>query len=371
MSADVTTTTVVNQVHNLDVSIYPPEVQVKPGETANYELSVKNNGNGPERLVLSPTVMRVGWSPSFLQDGVPVDEILLEPGEQKAFTISVKVPGSELAGSYVSTFNLQTDMGVQFPFDLTTRVLQIYAIDVTTTLSKQTGTPGKTVSFVLIVKNNGNGDDVIALTLDNKPVNWQHRFIMDDADIEAVPLSPGNQAKVTLLFVIPFTYDQDTTQYSMEVIGTSEGRIQDKVMFVVDLLLPNLKIMKVKYSTTHLQENKPVSIEVLISNQGQVPCENVTIRFYDKTIAGEQVLERLPAGQNKTAVFTWMPKKGPHTLEFQVDPDNKVIESNEDDNQLKDKVNVSGAGGIMPGFDAVLLLIALLPVVFITLRRRK
>jgi uncharacterized membrane protein len=370
MKDDVTTTTVVRQIHNLDVSSYPPEVQVKPGETANYEVTVKNNGNGPERLTFEPVAVQVGWDATFLQDGVEIDEILLEPGDQKVYTMSLQVPGSALAGLYTSTFKLQTDMGVEFPFEMTTRVLQIYAIDVTTTLSKQTGTPGKVVFFSLIVKNNGNGDDIIALSIEGKPTNWQHRFVLDDQDIEAVPLEARDEAKINLLLTIPFTYDQDTTEYSLTVVGTSEGRIQDKVKFVVDLLLPNLKITRVKYKPSNIKANQDVSVEVIVANEGNVHTENVTIRFYDGTIAGEVVLERLPAGANKTVVFTWLPTQGPHRLIFEIDPDNKVIEVNEDDNKLVDRVDVSGQGGIIPGFEAVLLLGALIPVVFFTRRRK-
>jgi len=373
MNAEITATTVVNQVHNLDVATFPPEVQVKPGETANYEVTIKNNGNGPEQLVLTPDALRVAWVPGFLQDNVPVDQVILEPGEQKAYTVALKVPGSELAGSYVSSFKLSS-VGTQwsYKFDLTTRVLQIYSIDVTSALSKKTGTPGKTVSFIILLRNNGNGDDVIALNLDDKPINWDSRFLLDDKDVDAVPLKSGEQAKVTLLLVIPFTYDQDNTQYTMTVTGTSEGRIQDRVLLMVDLFLPNLKILSVKYSTTHFTANKPVSIEVVVSNIGQVPCENVTVRFYDKNIAGEQVLERMPAGGNLTAVITWMPRAGQHKLEFQVDPDNKVIESNEDDNKVVDKVNVRmGVGDYgVPGFDASLLLLALVPMALLLGRRK-
>jgi uncharacterized membrane protein len=372
MSSDVTTTTVVNQVHKLEVSTQPPEVVVKPGETANYEVTIKNNGNGDEQLSLKPEMLKNNWVQALLQEGVPIDEILLHPGEQKSYALTIKVPGSELAGSYVSSFNLHNDQTKwDFNFDLTTRVQQIYSIDVTTTLSKQTGTPGKAVSFTVIVKNNGNGDDNIALTLEDKPVNWESRFIMDERDVETLPLTPGAQAKVTLLLSIPFAYDTDNTEYSMSVTGTSEGRVQDKVTFVVDLLLPNIKIMKVKYSSSHLVNNKPVSIEVIISNEGLVACENVTVRFYDHGIAGEQTLERLPGGQNKTAVFQWMPKAGSHKLEFLVDPDNKIIESNEEDNKLVDRVTVGNNGGIMPGFDGIIVLMALVPVALILLRKRK
>jgi uncharacterized membrane protein len=371
MKSEITTTTVVRQIHDMDVTVYPPEVSVRPGETANYEVTVQNNGNGPERLTFEEVAMEVGWTPEFKQDGVPIDEILLEPGQQQAYTVSLKVPGSEFAGMYTSTFKLQTDMGVEFPFDVNTRVLQIYAIDVTTTLSKQTGTPGKVVFFSLIVKNNGNGDDVIALTLEDKPVNWQHRFVMDDQDIEAVPLPPTKQAKVNLLITIPFVYDQETTEYSMTVVGTSEGRVTDKVKFVVDLLLPNLKITKVKYNPKKIVADNPVTIELLVSNEGNVPCENVTVRFYDGTVAGEQVLERLPPGANKTVVFTWLPKQGPHTLIYEIDPDNRIIEVNEEDNKLKDRVTVSSPSNILPGFEAGMLLLALVPVVLLMRRKRK
>ena len=66
-----------------------------------------------------------------------------------------------------------------------------------------------------------------------------------------------------------------------------------------------------------------------------------------------------------------MPKAGSQKLEFVVDADNKVIESNEDDNRLIDRVTVANNGGIMPGFEGVLVLMALIPVAVILLRKRK
>ena len=54
-----------------------------------------------------------------------------------------------------------------------------------------------------------------------------------------------------------------------------------------------------------------------------------------------------------------------------MDPDNKVIESNEEDNKLVDRVNVSSGGGLIPGFDGLLVLLALVPVALIILRRRE
>jgi uncharacterized membrane protein len=370
MSAEVTATTIVNQVHNLDVAIYPPEVQVKPGETANYELQVKNEGNGPETMKITPLLLKSLWSASYLQEGIPIEEIRLQPGEQKTYTVALKVPGSELADTYISYFQLKTE-NWNTTFQLNTRVLQIYAIQLTTDISKQTGTPGGTLAFMIVVKNNGNGKDIIALSLEDKPMNWGSNFKLDGKIIDSIALKPGEQAKPLLYLDVPATYTQDNTEFHMTVTGTSEGRIQDKVSVVVNLLLPNLKIMKVTYHPARFIDNKPVTIEVIIFNQGQVSCENVTIRFKDKTVAGEQVIERFPANQNKTAVFTWMPKTGQHRLEYIVDPDSQIIESNKEDNKMVDKVTVSSGGGLIPGFDALLFIVAMVPVVLVLLRRKQ
>jgi putative lipoic acid-binding regulatory protein len=204
-----------------------------------------------------------------------------------------------------------------------------------------------------------------------KPTYWGRNFKLDGKDIDSVALKPGDQAKVYLFLEVPATYTQDNTEFHMTVTGTSEGRIQDKVSVVVNLLLPNLKIMKVTYHPSRFIDNKPVTIEVIVYNQGQVSCENVTIRFYDKSVAGEQVIERFPSNQNKTAVFTWMPKTGQHRLEYVVDPDSKIIESNKEDNKMVDKVTVSSGGGLIPGFDALLFVVAMVPVVLVLLRRKQ
>jgi hypothetical protein len=129
---------------------------VKPGEIANYELQVKNNGNGPESMKITPLLLKSLWSVTYLQEGIPIDEIRLQPGEQRTYTVALKVPGSELADTYQSFFQLTTD-NWNTTFQLSTRVLQIYAIQLTTDISKQTGTPGGTMAFLIVVKNNGNG----------------------------------------------------------------------------------------------------------------------------------------------------------------------------------------------------------------------
>jgi len=170
---------------------------------------------------------------------------------------------------------------------------------------------------------------------------------------------------------IPYT----TTETVMEfgVVGTSSVGLQDDVALVIDIEMSNLEITKVRYNPQTMQANKPVTIELTVKNTGKVDCENVSVRFYDGNVpAGAVTLERLPSDTNKTVVFTWIPTQAKeYKLKFVIDPDDQVMETNEEDNIKQDKVTVRSGGGLMPGFEGVFLMMAMMVGVAAVLLRRK
>jgi len=150
--------------------------------------------------------------------------------------------------------------------------------------------------------------------------------------------------------------------------------VADSVKLVLDIKMANLVISKVTYTPKTLKANKLATIVVTIDNIGEVNVENVTVRFYqDKTIMGNERLERISGATNRTVTFTWMAKGGSHDLKFVVDPDNLVVENNKKDNQAKQTVKVQAAGFLeMPGFEMPLLFLALAAgAALMVLRRRK
>jgi subtilase family serine protease len=122
-----------------------------------------------------------------------------------------------------------------------------------------------------------------------------------------------------------------------------------------------------------MQANKPVTIELTVKNTGKVDNENVTVRFYDGNVpSGVVTLERLPGDTNKTVVFTWIPTEaGTYKLKFVIDPDDQIMETDEEDNIKQDKVTVRSGGGLMPGFEGVFLMVAIMVGAAAVLLRRK
>ena len=154
--------------------------------------------------------------------------------------------------------------------------------------------------------------------------------------------------------------------------GTSESGLTDQVKFVVDMMLPDLYLSAVSYNPKRLTTTKVATVTVKVFNQGEVNVENVTIRFYEGgTILGTERLSRMPANSNKTATFTWVPQKGSHNIQFRVDPDNTLVETDEKNNNVKETVTVYSSNDILPGFEPLILVVALAAVALLFGRRRR
>jgi subtilase family serine protease len=137
-------------------------------------------------------------------------------------------------------------------------------------------------------------------------------------------------------------------------------------------MLPDLYLGGLSYNPKRLTSGKAATVTVKIFNTGEVNVENVTVRFYEGgTILGTERLSRMPANSNKTATFTWVPQDGRHGITFRVDPDNTLVETDENNNQLKETVTVYKGSSILPGFEPLLVVAALAASALVLLRRRR
>ncbi|MGA1796606.1 MAG: CARDB domain-containing protein [bacterium] len=81
-------------------------------------------------------------------------------------------------------------------------------------------------------------------------------------------------------------------------------------------------------------------MEALIHNIGQLLAEDIVVRFYQidpdtnqmKQIGKESKIERLSPGKGRV-INTWI-KKGINEALISIDPENQIVESNEDNNQI-------------------------------------
>ncbi|MEM2976734.1 MAG: CARDB domain-containing protein [Thermoplasmata archaeon] len=371
LSDDVTTTTMVNHIHRILIGINPEKQLADPGATVLFTITLQNSGNGPEEMSLSTTKLDVGWKMKFTIGGAEIISIYLDAAQTIRFEALVTVPSTALTGDHICGVGILDSSGNLWEAGLIVAVRQIYDIDLTTTLSRQLGSPGQKLFFTILTRNRGNGRDTVTFEISRLPPGWAVEFFdSDNKPTRSVTLEATVIGKTNMLVSLPLT--TNTTSQELIVTGTSESGLTDSIKFVVDMMLPDLYLTGISYSPKSLVAGKAASVTVTVVNQGDVSVENVTIRLYEGgTILGTERLTRLPAGTNKTSTFTWVPREGQRTLRIVVDPDNTIIEKDETNNQVKDSIRVQGKGWeLVPGFGAAVLAAALAFSLLVTRRRR-
>ncbi|MEM2869597.1 MAG: CARDB domain-containing protein [Thermoplasmata archaeon] len=107
-------------------------------------------------------------------------------------------------------------------------------------------------------------------------------------------------------------------------------------------LLPDLAILPkdIYLSDPNPVEGFPLNISAVATNIGNKASGAFCATFLVDGIQQAQTTLELPAGCSTTAVFTWAPRAGNHTLEVRLDPRNLVRELNENNNNASIRVSV-------------------------------
>ena len=160
-------TVVVNQVFRIRGELLPASVSLRPGETNTTDLSVWNEGNGPDVASCSIEGAPPGWT-------VEAGSRLLNL-EYLGFgktALHVKVPKGALAGSYGLTVSLSDGAGRAQSLHLTVEVLR--SLNFTASIAPDTASalPGKRVDFTLRLDNFGNSAERLSVSPVGKRAGW-------------------------------------------------------------------------------------------------------------------------------------------------------------------------------------------------------
>ncbi len=102
--------------------------------------------------------------------------------------------------------------------------------------------------------------------------------------------------------------------------------------------LPDLIVTGISFHPlSPVELGRRVKIKAFITNQGDTLARTITIRFYDgeNRIGQDRMIKHLNPGKTSSAMMQWdatLPL-GTHTIRVVVDPDNKIKEINENNNE--------------------------------------
>ncbi|MEW5759587.1 MAG: CARDB domain-containing protein [Candidatus Thermoplasmatota archaeon] len=359
VSDEVYATTIIEKVFELDIKVSPDMVEVLPGDTTILHITALNKGNAPLLLDANISELPNDWGYWFEIDTEKATSFHLNSKQSKKFDCVISVPKATLAGKYTGKIKLTTIEGNVSYTDFTIIVKQIYGVDISVLQSKLVGSPGGSITYAIILKNEGNGIDTIFLSKEALPKDWKAEFkTVEETLIDSIAVGPDLTARINCKFPIPKDAIEGT--YNIVLIANSEGDrlATDSIALIAEVLAPDLVIANLQHGAK-FKAGGMYPFEAEVRNIGAVTVENVSVSIYqDGKIKETLLIGRIPPGGSGKAVFTWLGAGGSHKLKFVVDPDNNIMERDEGNNFLEKRVAVSGEEvGLIANLSNALLLL--------------
>ena len=181
-------------------------------------------------------------------------------------------------------------------------------------------------TFTITIKNIGTGaagESQVKYSFDSSP-----------ADIKKIAAIPAGET-ASFSFIAILSRGQHTAtiiaDYNNVIAELDEANNQDIISF--STIAPDLVIRTISYSPLDAKIGDTITFTVTLENRGNAKATNVRLALsIDGSVAYQAVLPEIDLATSVTREFKWTVKEGEHEIIASVDPDQTIIESNEQNN---------------------------------------
>ncbi len=302
-----------------DISLYTPYtmISVPPGESLNYTIDVKNEGNVTRNVNISLASVPNGWIYSLKSGGWVVKQLSILPGQTKNLNLQVDVPLKVNKGNY--RFRVVAEGYDELPIVINVSEQGTFKTEFTSVQSNMEGHSKSTFTFSTKLKNQTGEKQLYSLRA-NTARGWIVTFKPDYKQATSVEIEPNNTKDITIdinppeyieagTYQIPVSAvtNMTTANLSLEVVIT--GSYQMELTTPMGLLSSDItagddKRIELVVKNTgsgilkdiKLSASKPVNWDVVFEPQavtlleaGKTAQVFATIKADKKAIAGDYV----------------------------------------------------------------------------------
>lgn len=212
---------------------------------------------------------------------------------------------------------------------------------------------GVSVSFF---SKNGTGNEVLISTT------------------SVLDISANGSNQVSVLWLPTETGDHTITvrvAHYLSENNTSNNEANKSISVGSGVPVPDLTVTDVRFSNSHPAEGDNVSISATIKNNGAASAADVSVTFYiDGQYFAGQGITSIDTVNVATVGVQWTAVSGDHLINVTVDPNNKVMESNENNNWYTKTISTSQKNNT-PGFEFALIIVSLAAISVLLARKNR
>ena len=212
-SDSIDTTTVIDQMYEIEIEVDSTTGNALPGETVVYQITVTNLGNGIDSVLLHLTGTHSSWGE--LKKSVLRLFRTGMGGSSQTVTLTVAIPDSAIAGDdanfSVAALSQGGDSEVT-PY-IVTYVDEYFGVRLSVTSPTQYGDPGATIFYQINVENLGNSEQLIKFTITGDAAGT----------IAMEPTISGRSSYVVTLEVVIPAQAKANVVYNNQITATING----------------------------------------------------------------------------------------------------------------------------------------------------
>ncbi len=178
------------------------ELHVDPGKSVSFLVSVKNNGNGQEKVELSMGSLISDWTGS-----ISSPTVILQPRQKKIVRITLTAPETAREGSRCVVkleVRMHQQKNIADDLALTAIVNQYQKINATIIGTKSFNVdPGKEFTFNISISNEGNGIVQVTTDMIQLAEGWEYEFIFDGEEVKNFKMEAFQTIEVTVSIKVP------------------------------------------------------------------------------------------------------------------------------------------------------------------------
>ena len=200
------------------------------GDTIPFQLVIENLGNDVDHVNLPFPHLPSGWIGTYTESSFS-----LQPLESKTVYLNVNVPTNVFGGNNTITSKVSSDQsGETSTIVFTVFVEEKADIDVELKTTAGDVTAGTSGNFKILITNNGNTVETLALVMEGKRASW---FTLPK---ETIYLEPGSYEEIMVEVRPPVTQAASDTSATLNVTLSSDSSKSVKLSLPFSVLKSDL-----------------------------------------------------------------------------------------------------------------------------------
>lgn len=288
-----------------EIDLYTPytRVSVPPGESVDYTIEIKNNGNETKKIDVSVTGLPRSWDYSLKAGGYSINQIAVLPGQKKTLSLKIKVPLQVNKGNH--RFRVIARNYAELPLTINVSEKGSFKSEFTSDQANMEGHSKSSFTFTTKLNNQTGEKQTYSLRAE-APRGWNVIFKPNYKQATAVEIDANNTSNISIEIKPPYNVKTGTYKIPVRAVNSStSAELELEVVITgtydLELTTPNGLL------SSKITAGKEKQIELVVKNTGSSELTRIIFhsskpKDWDVSFKPDTVL-RLGAGEN-TRVFT-------------------------------------------------------------------